>query len=499
MPPRLGPAPARPYPELAMAGRLLPVALALASVASAAVAVVPPLVDRPPRRPATIRAATPVFSVRRAPELATRVVADGRLRAQLEAVLAAPDLASSQACLTVTDPDGLPVFAYRGGARLVPASTMKVLTGATVLSRMGPDTRYRTEVRAVGGPALSVAQLWLVGSGDPLLATADFAAVAGWMETPRPFTSMEELADRVVAAGIRSVGRVVGDESRYDTQRYIPSWKVEYATNPEVGPQSALAVNGGFVQWRPRAIPADAPALHAAGVLAGLLRARGVSVGATAQGAAPTGATVVAAVESLPMTEVVAVVMRDSDNLGAELLVKELGARFGSGGTTAAGLAVVRDEVDRLGPGLAAGYVGVDGSGLDRSNRLSCDILHAVLSRSGDGGPIEGGMAEAGRSGTLLRRFLGTEAAGRVRAKTGSLDEVIGLAGWATGRDGRDLEFALIANGLPYDALGFWLQDQVVVALARYPQAPPPDEVAPLPAVAAPPAVRPSPSPAGPS
>lgn len=419
--------------------------------------------------------ATPVLSLRRAPGFVVGTVADRRLAAALGAVVGATGGPAGHSCLVVRDPDGRTAFTRNPTLPLIPASTMKLETATAALARLGGDSRFTTETRAAAPVAdgTVAGDLWLVGAGDPLLATADFAAVAGYHEQPRLATPMEALADRVVAAGVRRIsGRVAGDESRYDASRYLPSWSPTYATDPEIGPQSALTVNGGFAQFRPRAVPAPAPATNAAAILTGLLRARGVTVDAEAgEGRAPAPATSVAAVDSPPLRDVVGVMLQESDNLAAELLVKELGARFGGAGTTAAGLAVVRSTLASM--GLSGdGVASVDGSGLDRSDRLTCDVLQATLSRSGQGGELGRALPVAGHNGTLARRFAGSPAAGRVSAKTGSLQGVTGLSGWTVGTDGRALQFSLLVNELPSESAGTDLQDRVVDALARWPQAP---------------------------
>ncbi|HVM02156.1 MAG TPA: D-alanyl-D-alanine carboxypeptidase, partial [Acidimicrobiales bacterium] len=235
----------------------LPVAALAAMLAAAtgAVAVVPELRTPRPTGVAAAEATTPVFSLRRAPGVVARHVAAARLSSTLDGLLAQPSLglARDGTCLAVSDPDGRTVYARNVEAVLIPASAMKVVTGAVAVARLGADTRYVTPVRAAGPPeGGAVGDLWFVGSGDPLLATADFAATDGWLGLPRPATPIETLADRIVDAGVRRIGRVVGDESRYDTQRYVPTWEPHYATTPEVGPQSALTVNDGFASWRPR-------------------------------------------------------------------------------------------------------------------------------------------------------------------------------------------------------------------------------------------------------
>jgi len=427
---------------------------------------------------------TPVLSLRRLPGVAASVVGDRRLAASLGPLMAGVGGPSGHACLSVRDPGGGDLFDLNPGLSLIPASTIKLETATAALARLGPGTHFATEVRAGVAPAAGAVagDLWLVGQGDPLLATADYASVAGYHNLPRLATSMEALADRVAAAGVRSVtGRVMGDESRYDTQRYLPSWSPSYITDGEIGPQSALTVNDGFVEWRPKAIPAPNPATNAAAVLTALLRARGVTVGGEAgEGRAPAAAATVATIDSAPLGDIVGVMLTESDNLAAELLVKELGARLGGAGSTASGLVVVRQALASVGPAAAA-VAPVDGSGLDRSDRLTCDALQATLARGGESGELGKLLPVSGRNGTLARRFIGTPAAGRIRAKTGALKGVNALSGWALTADGRSLQFALVANDLPNEATGTGLEDRVVSALALWPQAPAPADISPLP------------------
>ena len=459
---------------------LFPLILALVCAASVAIVVRAPGSQGAGDAGAGVRA--PVLSARRIPAFLARTIADTRLRAQLDAALAEPGLgaARDRSCLVVRQ-GTRPVLQRRAEDQLIPASNLKILTASAVLARMGPDEHLVTEVRAgapVSGGVIE-GPLWLVGGGDPLLATSDYAA--SFENQPQIHTSLEALADAVVATGVKTVrGGVVGDESRYDTQRYIPTWKPGYITDFESGPASALVVNDGFVQYTPRHVAAPEPDAHAAGVLAALLSARGVTIGGEAvEGRAPAGTTVVARAESPPMGEVLTEMLRESDNLTAELLVKELGHRFGGAGTTSAGIGVVRDTLAQA--GLPVGqFASVDGSGLDRSDRASCALLMAALDRSGPGGAVAAGFPVAGRDGTLAKRFVGNPAAGRLRAKTGSLDGVVGLTGFVDPLAGGDpLAFSLLVNDLPRDALGRALQEQVGAILARYPESPAPEALAP--------------------
>jgi len=324
--------------------------------------------------------------------------------------------------------------------------------------------------------------MYMVGGGDPLLSTADFSVDAGYLGQPRRSTPMEALADKIVATGVRRVGRILGDESRYDAQRLVPSWNPRYIADFEVSPISALVVNKAFTSSNPAAVAASPPS-HAAGVLAVLLKARGVSVGETGAGKTPAITTLLTSIESAPLRDVVAEILQNSDNLGAEMLLKELGARPGTPGTTATGLAAVAAHLRETAGAGAEGMTTVDGSGLDRSDRVTCSLLQGVLSQAGPAGPLTMGLPVAGRNGTLFRRFLGTSAAGKVRAKTGSLEGVSALAGFAAAKDGRTLTFSLLANDLPNAASGSALQDKVVNVLAGYPRGPLVEELGPRPAV----------------
>ena len=452
--------------------------LAIACMCSTALAVYEPVALAPavPVGPPKV----PVLSPRRVPVALSGAIADARLQRRLDAALVDPVFRRS--CLVV-DRDGLRLYEARPDERLIPASNLKLLTGFAALTRLGAETRFTTEARATRPTRGGVVDgdLFVVGGGDPLLGTADYAAT--FRNQPQVFTPLERLADDIKAQGITAVtGAVRGDESRYDQQRYIPTWKRAYIADGEIGPQSALVVNDGFAAFGPRTTPAPAPATHAAAVLVALLQARGVTVGGGAgEGKAGAGPAV-ARVESPPMREVVAQMLRESDNMTAELLVKELGHRFAGSGSTEAGLRVIRDTVAAAGLPTEPLAL-VDGSGLDRGDRATCRVLLESVVRDGPTGALAAGMPVAAQDGTLARRFQGHPAAGRLRAKTGSLDNVAALSGWMnpppTTPDGPRLAFALVANDFGREAVGRALQESVAAAMAAYPEAPKPEELAP--------------------
>lgn len=470
-----------PLASSRMRGRVVALLLVAASVASGSLAVRTSPVGGPPDP--TLAADGPgvaVLSPRRVPELLRRSIATARLGAGLDAAL--DDRAfggDDDACLVVSH-RGRTVFEHHPRRPLIPASTQKVLVATAALERIGGRERFTTELRAAGPPRDGViaGPLWMVGSGDPLLATSDYAAT--FKNQPQLFTDLAELADQVVAAGVRAIrGGVVGDESRYDRQRYIPTWKPNYITDSEVGPASALVVNDGFSTFVGRKVAASAPATHAAASLITLLQIRGVAVeGGASTGDTPDGTVRVAAIQSAPVGDIVAAMLSESDNLTAELLVKELARREGRSGSTLAGVVEVEEALDEVGIPVQRIEL-VDGSGLDRGNRATCAALMAAVAESGPDGAVARGLAVANRTGTLARRFVDHPAAGRLRGKTGSLDGVSGLTGFLDGVAGGPLSFALISNDVPSETAGRQLQERVGQVLAAYPDAPPADELAP--------------------
>jgi D-alanyl-D-alanine carboxypeptidase/D-alanyl-D-alanine-endopeptidase (penicillin-binding protein 4) len=428
---------------------------------------------------------TPVLSVRRVAPYLVAPIADAALRSQLDEVVAA---SPGSTCLTVSV-GGRVLYEHAPDEALTPASTQKLVTAVAALSVLGRDTRYRTRVVAPAEPSDGVVEgdLFLVGGGDPLLATAPYAE--HFRNQPQVRTSLEELADRIVGAGVRQVtGALLGDETRYDADRYPDTWPERYAEQSQVGPLSALSVNDGFEAWPERqtregtveSTPTADPPAYAAQQLLGLLQARGVTVGGGAgTGTAPAEAAEIAHIDSAPMTKVVDQLVTESDNQTAELLVKEMGREKGDGPTTAAGVTVVTDEMERLGlarPGTHA----ADGSGLDETNAVSCRLLMNILDRGGPEGLVADGLAIAGKTGTLADRFLDSPARERLRAKTGTLNTVTALTGFVHASQGPVLTFAYIANGEYVNDALLELQEELGADLVAYPQGPPLASVGPL-------------------
>lgn len=264
----------------------------------------------------------------------------------------------------------------------------------------------------------------------------------------------------------------------------VPSWSPRFVQQRQVGPLSAITVNDNVVNFVPKQQPltpdGDAvpdPPQHAAEELHTQLETRGIAAGGTGSGIAPAGAVEVAGVDSPPVSEIVAEMLTESDNLTAELLTKELGLVGGGGPTTAEGVEVIKAAIAEAGL-PTGGWAPVDGSGLDDTNRQTCRVLAATLTRAQPGSPLEEGLAVANRTGTLTTRFGDSPVAGRLRAKTGSLHRSSALAGILPTAGGATVEFAFVQNG---ENVRFANNVELADLLDTYPSGPPPEVLSPEP------------------
>lgn len=371
---------------------------------------------------------------------------------------------------------------------LAPASLLKLATTAAAMKRYGPDHRFTTSAVATIAPkaGVLVGPLVLVGGGDPTLATATYRAER-FIGKPKPddphpipafrsgSATIEDLAARVARAGVRRVvGDLIVDATLFDAVRTQPGWIASYlGADPETGYLEALTINEGFTDHEAKAIVAS-PALAAGSALKSALARRGVAItGTVRRGRAAVGAQRLAAVQSPPISEIVFYTNRWSVNYAAEFLLKNLGASFGSGGTTAAGAQVVRQTLAELGVPVD-GLRQADGSGLSLQNRMSprtvAGLVRHFLTETGAAGDaLRTSLPVAAGPGTLFKRFRQTEAAGNLRAKTGTIRGVRSLAGWVTSADGVPIVFVMMFNNATRPSLLTSPLDFLGVMLTHYP------------------------------
>lgn len=368
-----------------------------------------------------------------------------RVAAALQPYLADEDL-GKHVLAVVHAADGTALLDNGGGA-FVPASLTKIITSAAALESLGPERTFST--RVVRGAATG--DVVLVGGGDPYLAsepaeTTDYPAHADIVTLARA------TAAKLKAEGSPAV-RLAFDDTLFEGPRLSPAWPATYFPEDVVAPISALWVDQGAPPEGQRGLAAD-PAQVAAARFAAELRKAGITVtGTPTRAATPTDAVELAVVHSAPVRLIVDKVLASSDNEGAELLAHHVGIAEGFGGSFTGGVAGVGAVLQRLGVPLGPSDVIHDGSGLSRNNRLTPATLLGVLALGADDThpgqrTLLTGLPVAGFNGSLTERFEDAPAAGRgrVRAKTGTLTGVHGLAGVATDLDGTTLLFVVAAD-----------------------------------------------------
>jgi serine-type D-Ala-D-Ala carboxypeptidase/endopeptidase (penicillin-binding protein 4) len=428
---------------------------------------------------------TPLGSLRRASSALARDLNLEQFRAEAQPLFGA---VNDRSCVALSV-DGYEIGSANADVVVLPASTEKLVVAAVALEVLGDSFTFTTRVvgpAPVGG--VVTGDVHLVGGGDPLLS-GDWYATSNLERFPVfNATSFDALADALVAAGVTRIdGRVLGDGTRYDDEFFAPGWGAGVA-GLEGGPYDALMANDSRVLGDD--LRSDDPNDAAAREFVRLLDERGVGVsGGAGVGQAPVGATELTSIQSLPLPAVVHEMLANSDNNSAELMVKEIGLAAGGAGTRDAGLAVMTATLASWGLDVN-GVVLADGSGLSLDNRITCPVLLAVLQRTGFEGPIGQGLAVAGQTGTLVDVFTESDVAGRLRGKTGTLNNppfnedppaVKALAGYLPVEGGGAVEYAMILNGPTISDQSEYrpLWDQLVEVLATYPSAAGPDELGP--------------------
>src|SRR4051812_21971897 len=343
---------------------------------------------------------------------------------------------------------GTALYARNQDVARPPASVEKLYTTSTVLLRFGAAARLHTAVVASGAlDALGVwrGDLYLRGAGDPTLGQPQIDALATAIATQTGI--------------LRVAGSVLGDESVFDSLR--GSSRTGFALDRDItGVLSGVAVNRGISRD-------GAPAADAARRLAKALRAAGVAGdGKSGAGTAPPEAQELTGIDSPAMGDLIRLTNVPSDNFDAEMLLKDLGAHYGGGGTTPAGVGVVRQQLSTFGihPRI------VDGSGLSVANRTTPRQVVRLLERmqGQDGFPVfQASLPVVGRTGTVRKRMRGTVAQDRCRTKTGTLRAVSALAGYCETTGGHTVAFAMLMSTV-FITRAHGIQDRMTRAIATY-------------------------------
>jgi serine-type D-Ala-D-Ala carboxypeptidase/endopeptidase (penicillin-binding protein 4) len=236
---------------------------------------------------------------------------------------------------------------------------------------------------------------------------------------------------------------------------------------------SALTLDGGRISPG-RSERADDPAIAAATTFVDMLASRGIVVRTgPVRDDAPAHAAEVAAVRSVPLEQIVEHMLLVSDNDAAEVLARHVAAGTGRPASFNAASRAIVEAVEGLGIDMSGSTV-LDGSGLARGNALSPNVLVATLAAAArpenpDLRSVLTGLPVARFTGTLDDRFdspRAADAAGVVRAKTGTLTGVSSLAGTVVARDGNAFGFAMLADDIVNSEAARLALDETAAALA---------------------------------
>ena len=338
--------------------------------------------------------------------------------ASLETALASfadnPDLGTFHGHVTQAS-SGDVVFDRASDEALTPASVTKVLTASAALLSLGAQDRITTEVVRGANPG----EVVIKAAGDV------------WLDAD----ATDELAEQVGQADT-----VLIDTSTWEGMpELMPGWDPLDIDGGFVAPLQPAMLSGGRLNGETSGDVARShtPALEVAQALAERVGAQNVGVGAA-------DGEVVAAVESPTLVERLELMMKNSDNVYAEAIGREVALARGTTDAPGATLSVLEERGFNT-----AGLVLRDNSGLSADNLIAPKLLDAVLydaTSMPELRPLLSALPVAAGEGTLLDRYGDLPGRGWVRAKTGTLDGTASLAGTVTSVNGNVYTFALICN-----------------------------------------------------
>lgn len=413
--------------------------------------------------------------------------------------------------IAVMDASGALVYGRHERTAVAPASTQKLIVASAALELLGPNYRFETLISAPNAPSADGTldgNLYLVASGDPSLHSKDIEAGIAQLR----------------ASGLRQItGSALVDVSAMHGPEINPHWDPDDNGESYQAATSAISLDGNTAEFDftggdrdgdpasvevvPRGAPvtldgsvttgdsddADVSAEgtpnafrlsgavpagqhrkawlpvhglphYAALVFDAALKGNGIAVaGAPGVAAAPLESISLWSHESQPLRAIVHHMLYWSDNHYAEQLLRTLGRERGSGGDDASGLSVELQVLRARGIDVGSLHL-FDGSGLSATNRVPALVLARLLSDA----QLRGGqrslydiLPAGGKEGTL-KYYRFNDASGRVRAKSGHLSGVEGLAGYVDTRSCGRLAFAFLINHAAGDP-----DSEMVAALDR--------------------------------
>lgn len=446
---------------------------------------------------AAVASLLPSGTFANAPKVSLRPMARGQGKLlpkpqSVEEVIAAARLDGTVAFCVANTRTGAILETHEPDHPLPPASVAKALSAGYALSHLGPNYRFETRVMATGGVKDGVVQgdLILVGGGDPALDTDGLALLARRLSEagvtglkgafkvwggPYPFARVidadqpEHVSYNPAVSGLnlnynrvhfewrqQGASYAVTMEARTDSLR--PAVKMaRMGIEPRTLPIYTYADRNGRDDWTvaksalgkggSRWLPVRKPELYAGEVFQSLVKARGITLPAPeVVQALPAGALRVAKIDSLPMVDLLHDMLKWSTNLTAEIVGLTASARrLGRWPVSSEESASEMNKWAAESLGVKTLAL-VDHSGLaDRSRVKAADMMAALLAlhKSQDLKPLmkEFQMRDGNRKVVENHPI-------KVHAKTGTLNFVSGLAGFADLPGGTELVFAIFTANM---------------------------------------------------
>ncbi|WP_218813867.1 D-alanyl-D-alanine carboxypeptidase/D-alanyl-D-alanine endopeptidase [Rickettsiella endosymbiont of Dermanyssus gallinae] len=398
---------------------------------------------------------------------------------------------------------GKVLYQYHANNGFVPASTLKLFTGIAALDYLGPHYQFKT--RFLTNPAAKVidgvlkGNLYIKFSGDPYLTLEDLKDM------------LDSLSDQKIT---KVQGNIVIDDTASDRSTWPPGRVIDDRVFCYAAPVTATIINRNCfsVSVKPNKLPHPTvvksnsnlgividnqavtkhlrrpsyslalkpteahennhytlrgylsprmgplsfavalqnPNLATYDIMAGLLKKYSIQYTNLVYGKTPPMAKTLAENSSPELAFLIKNMLKKSDNLIADSLLKKLGEKyFSAQGSWKTGRSAVQAILASKTDIDFRHVVLIDGSGLSRDNLVTPNafvkLLNFAYKRLPDSALLFESLPSSGRDGTLKHR-LGGPVLGRVHAKTGSMHGISSLAGYVRTSNNQILAFSILIN-----------------------------------------------------
>lgn len=366
----------------------------------------------------------------------------GRMQRQVDSLINLPIFSTSQLGLYVRDlTAGRDLVCVNHQQRMRPASCEKLVTAIAALRTLGGNYTLRTRMMLTGEVRDSVlwGDIYFIGGMDPMLSQGE----------------VYQLALGLQKTGIDSIaGAIFLDLTMKDSDERGWGWCWDDKTVPlrPLTIDSRDQFTQEFLSY-----------LERAGI-------RGMDISRVIQNPCPESTLLFGEVTH-SIDQVLDRMMKKSDNFYAESMFYQIAATSGKKyATRKEAVACINRMIKETGLNPAH-YQIADGSGLSLYNYVSPELLVTLLDYAWRDEAIRThlypSLPIAGVDGTLEKRMKKTPAEGNVHAKTGTVDGISSLSGYATSPEGHILVFSIINQGIAKGSTGRDFQDQVCTVLCK--------------------------------